>query len=76
MSFLYRKVLFDNTLRNQIPNLKDLMNKWITIKPNSYKTIGRIISRDDYLKLTGQYNGGFQGAEVGADVPSMGDILQ
>lgn len=66
----------DNTLRSQIPNLQDLVNKWVNIKPNSYKTIGRIISRDDYLKLTGQYNGGFQGADVGTDVPTMGDILQ
>lgn len=66
----------DNTLRNQIPNLKELLAKWPTIKPNSYKTIGRIISRDDYLKLTGQYGGGFQGADVGTDVPTMGDILQ
>lgn len=66
----------DNTLRSQVPNFNDLVQKWTSIKPVSYKTIGRVITRDDYLKLTGRYNGGFQGADVGAEVPSMGDIMQ
>ena len=66
----------ENSYRSQVPNFNALVQKWASVKPLSYKTVARVISRDNYLKLTGKYNGGFNGADVGTDAPSFNEIIQ